>query len=149
MQKTNRNYKGKKTPFSFDSRHGASAATTLHIHKNLNFSANWLFQTGRPFSPTEFSEGDIPSTVIDWLEISETSEKRTRLPNFHRLDLALNLHFGKNKWTHHFNFGMYNVYNRKNAASISFGQNKETGANEATRTAIFGIIPSVTYNFKF
>ena len=152
FSKTNRNYKGKKTPFSFDSRHGASAATTLHIFKNLNFSANWLFQTGRPFSPTEFSEGDIPSTVIDLLEISETSEKRIRLPNFHRLDLALNLHFGKNKWTHHFNFGMYNVYNRKN---VFFAYPEltinETGEEISNIKTIYSLpfLPSFSYSIKW
>ena len=83
-------------------------------YKNLNFSANWLFQTGRPFSSTEFSEEDVPPTVIDLLETSEISENRTRLPNFHRLDLGLNLLFGKNRWKHHFNFGVYNAYDRKN-----------------------------------
>lgn len=114
FSKTNRNFKGEKTAFSFDSRHGASIATTFHLYKNLNFSANWLFQTGRPFSSTEFSEGDVPPTVIDLLETSEIAENRTRLPNFHRLDLGLNFHFGKNRWKHHFNFGVYNAYNRKN-----------------------------------
>ena len=36
-----------------------------------------------------------------------------------------------------------------NAASITFNQNYNTGVNEALRTSIFGIIPSITYNFKF
>jgi hypothetical protein len=36
-----------------------------------------------------------------------------------------------------------------NAASINFRKNTDTGNNEALRTSIFGIVPSVTYNFKF
>lgn len=36
-----------------------------------------------------------------------------------------------------------------NAASISFRQNNDTGFTEAAQLSIFGIIPSVTYNFKF
>jgi hypothetical protein len=36
-----------------------------------------------------------------------------------------------------------------NAASINFRENQDTGVNEAVRTSIFGIVPSVTYNFKF
>ena len=46
-------------------------------------------------------------------------------------------------------FGIYNLYNRKNTASIRFQQNLEIGSNQALRLTIFGIIPSVTYNFKF
>ena len=44
-------------------------------------------------------------------------------------------------------FTMYTI--EKMRQRYHLGQNKETGANEATRTAIFGIVPSVTYNFKF
>ena len=36
-----------------------------------------------------------------------------------------------------------------NAAAINFRQNQETGVNEAVRLAIFGIVPSVSYNIKF
>jgi hypothetical protein len=46
-------------------------------------------------------------------------------------------------------FSLYNVYNRMNAASINFRQNADTGVNEAVRTSIFGLVPAVTYNFKF
>jgi len=41
------------------------------------------------------------------------------------------------------------MYNRKNAASITFRENQNSGINEALRLSIFGIIPSVSYNFKF
>ena len=53
------------------------------------------------------------------------------------------------KWQAEWVFGIYNVYNRHNAASINFSQNRDTGVNEAVQTSIFGIVPSVTYNFKF
>jgi hypothetical protein len=33
-------------------------------------------------------------------------------------------------------FSIYNLYNRKNAASISFRENADTGNNEAVRTSI-------------
>ena len=46
-------------------------------------------------------------------------------------------------------FGVYNLYNRDNAASIIFRRNNETLKNEAVQISIFGIVPSVTYNFKF
>ena len=51
----------------------------------------------------------------------------------------------KGEWV----FSIYNLYNRRNAASINFRRNQDTGANEAIRTSIFGIVPAVTYNFKF
>ena len=75
-----------------------------------------------------------------------------RLPAYHRLDVAATFIPSKNanrkkqsEWT----FGIYNLYNRMNATSINFRKNTDTGNNEALRTSIFGIVPSVTYNFKF
>jgi hypothetical protein len=52
-------------------------------------------------------------------------------------------------WKSEWVFSIYNAYNRKNAASITFKQNMDTGNNEAIKTSIFGIVPAVSYNFKF
>jgi hypothetical protein len=75
-----------------------------------------------------------------------------RLPTYHRLDISATLIPDKNKgrkFQSEWFFGIYNLYNRRNAASINFRQNTDSGNNEALRTSIFGIVPSVTYNFKF
>ena len=75
-----------------------------------------------------------------------------RLPDYHRLDISATYRpkrkpnrVYQSEWV----FSIYNLYNRKNAASISFRENTEIGTNEAVRLSIFGIIPAVTYNFKF
>ena len=71
----------------------------------------------------------------------------SRLPSYHRLDISA-IYKPKNKageWV----FGIYNIYNRKNAASIRFQQNVNNGTNEAIRLAIFGIIPSIYIILSF
>jgi hypothetical protein len=75
-----------------------------------------------------------------------------RLPNYHRLDVSLTLKPNKNinrDYKSEWIFGFYNIYNRDNANSIIFRQNEDTLKNEAVQISIFGIVPSVTYNFKF
>ncbi|MGB5647451.1 MAG: hypothetical protein WBM55_10040, partial [Muriicola sp.] len=75
-----------------------------------------------------------------------------RLPDYHRLDVSATLTPTKNekrKWQTEWVFSIYNVYSRMNAASVNFRRNQDTGNNEAVRTSIFGIVPAVTYNFKF
>ena len=71
-------------------------------------------------------------------------EIQVDFPTYHRLDVALNfdpkpnsIKRLKGNWV----FGIYNIYNRRNAASISFRENRKSGANEAIRLAIFGIVP--------
>ena len=56
----------------------------------------------------------------------------------------------KKRWKGEWVFSIYNIYSRKNAASISFRENEEfRNKTEAVKLSIFGIVPSVTYNFKF
>ena len=55
----------------------------------------------------------------------------------------------KSGWRGEWVFSVYNIYDRKNAASLTFREDLETNQNEAVKLSIFGIIPSITYNFRF
>ncbi|WP_190809750.1 TonB-dependent receptor [Flagellimonas sp. S3867] len=130
-----------------DRTHDISITGAYQFNEKWSFGANAIFQTGRPVT---YPNGQYQ---YEGISIASYSERNAdRLPAYHRLDVSATYKPNKRpdkKWKGEWVFGIYNVLNRKNAASISFGQNFETGANEATRTAIFGIVPSITYNFKF
>jgi len=131
----------------YDRTHDVSLTGSYKLNDKWSFGSNFVFQTGRPVT--------YPNGQYQYEDLSIASysnRNKNRLPTYHRLDIQATYIPNRkpaNKWKGEWVFGIYNVYNRKNAASISFGQNRETGANEATRTAIFGIVPSVSYNFKF
>lgn len=131
----------------FDRTHDISVTGAYRFNNKWSFGANAIYQTGRPVT---YPNGQYQ---YEGISIANYSERNAdRLPDYYRLDISATYTPNKRpekKWKGEWVFGIYNVFNRKNAASISFGQNVETGANEATRTAIFGIVPSVTYNFKF
>jgi hypothetical protein len=130
----------------YDRTHDLSFTGTYRLNDKWRFSANVIYQTGRPVT---YPDGQYE---YEGLSIASYSDRNSnRLPAYHRIDVSAILVPGKpnRKWKGEWVFGIYNIYNRRNAASISFSQNRETGLNEATRTAIFGIVPSVTYNFKF
>ena len=110
------------------------------------FNANFIFQTGQPVT--------YPEAQYQFLDFSIANfepRNSSRLPNYHRLDLAVTYTpQGVDKFVDgQFVFSIFNIYNRKNAANIRFEQNRETGSNEAIRLSIFGIIPTLTYNFNF
>jgi outer membrane receptor protein involved in Fe transport len=132
---------------AYDKPHDISIYTNYEINKKWSINSNFVFQTGRP---TNYPIGQFvfQEIVIPYFGLRNLE----RLPNYHRIDIAATLTPTKNKgrkWQSEWVFSIYNVYNRKNAASINFRQNVDTGVNEAVRTSIFGIVPSVTYNFKF
>lgn len=131
----------------YDRTHDISLTGTYKLNEKWKFSSNFVFQTGRPVT--------YPNGQYEYEDLSIASysnRNADRLPAYHRLDLSAIYTPNKRpdkKWKGEWVFGIYNTYNRRNAASISFGQNWQTGQNEATRTAIFGIMPAISYNFKF
>ena len=138
---------GKWYNTAYDRTHDFSLTGAFELNEKWSFGTNLVFQTGRPVT---YPNGQY---TYEDLSIASYSDRNSdRLPAYHRLDISANYKPNRkpnNRWKGEWVFGLYNVYNHKNAASISFGQNVDTGANEATRTAIFGIVPSITYNFKF
>ena len=138
---------GKWYKTGYDKLHNLAVTSSYELNKKWSFGAIFTLQSGRPvtYPNGQYHYGDItiPSYGL---------RNENRLPAYHHLDVSATLtpqnQQGK-KWQSEWVFSIYNLYNRKNAASITFAQNQDTGVNEATRLSIFGIIPSVTYNFKF
>lgn len=134
-----------KTPF--DKTHDISLTTNYSLNEKWSLSSNFLFQTGQPAT---FPNGqyEFNGIVVPSFEARNSS----RLPAYHRLDLSVNYNPNPNsqkRFKGEWVFGVYNVYNRRNAVNLTFRENRMSGTNEAVRLAIFGIVPSVSYNFKF
>ncbi|MEO9479762.1 MAG: TonB-dependent receptor [Maribacter dokdonensis] len=130
----------------YDKTHDISLFLSYDLTNKWSFSGNFTYQTGQP---TNYPVGqfEFQDLTVPYYGLRNSQ----RLPAYNRLDLSATLKPKKNKnrklkgeWV----FSLYNVYNRRNAASINFRQNDDTGVNEAVRTSIFGIVPAVTYNFN-
>ena len=131
----------------YDKLHNLAVTSSYTLNDKWSFGANFALQSGQPVT--------YPEGQYEYLGITVPSyglRNENRLPAYHHLDIAATLTPRKNnnrnyktEWV----FSIYNLYNRRNAASINFRQNIDTGNNEAVRTSIFGIVPAVSYNFKF
>jgi len=130
----------------YDKTHDISITANYGLNKKWNFNANFLFQTGQPITYPEAQYQFMNFSIPNY-----ETRNSSRLPNYHRLDLSAI--YSPNRKDKAFSgqwvFSVFNAYNRQNAANIRFQKNIDTGQNEAIRLSIFGIIPSVTYNFKF
>ena len=117
------------------------------MNPKWSFGGNFILQSGQPVT---FPNGQYQyqGLVIP----SYGGRNEDNLPLYHHLDLSATYVPKPDKrkgWQGEWVFSIYNVYNRYNAASYNFGQNATTGLSEAKKMSIFGIIPGVTYNFKF
>lgn len=132
-------------PNAYDKRHDLSINTNFQLNNKWSFNANFLYQTGQP---TTYPVGQYE---FGGLRVPNYGTRNSsRFDDYHRMDLSATLKRPPKKdrqgsWI----FGIYNVYNRKNAASINFRQNRETQQNEAVRFSIFGIVPSVMYRIDW
>ena len=131
----------------YDKLHNLAVTSSYTLNDKWSFGANFALQSGQPVT--------FPTGQYEYLGIVVPSyglRNKNRLPAYHHLDIAATLTPKSNnnrQWKGEWVFSIYNLYNRRNAASINFRQNADTGANEAVRTSIFGIVPAVSYNFKF
>lgn len=132
---------------AYDKTHDLSVYANYELNKKWNFNGNFVLQTGQP---TNYPIGQFEFQNLTVPYYGQRNQER--LPIYHRIDISATLSPTKNQgrkiqteWV----FSIYNLYNRRNAASIGFNQNSDTGVNEAVRTSIFGMVPAVTYNFKF
>ncbi|SHF96113.1 TonB-dependent Receptor Plug Domain [Arenibacter palladensis] len=131
----------------YDKTHDVSLYVNYELNKKWSFNSNFVFQTGQP---TNYPIGqfEFQNLAVPYYGL----RNKERLPAYHRIDFSATLTPRKNKgrklkaeWV----FSIYNLYNRRNAASIGFSRNGDTGVNEAVRTSIFGLVPAATYNIKF
>ncbi|MEG9328688.1 TonB-dependent receptor [Salinimicrobium catena] len=132
---------------AYDKPHDFSLTGNYELNEKWEFSANFVYQTGLPttFPTAQYKFENLTIPVY-------SRRNSNRLPDYHRLDISATYTPGKNNnrnYQSSWNFGIYNLYARKNAVSLSFRNNEDTGQNEALRLSLFGIVPSVTYNFKF
>ena len=132
---------------AYDKTHNLAVTSSYKLNPKWTFSGNFILQTGQPVTypngQYEYQGLIIPSYGL---------RNQNSLPTYHHLDVAATFtpkQNTKRNWKGEWVFSIYNLYGRKNAASISFRQNSESGNNEAIRLSIFGMVPSVTYNFKF
>lgn len=130
-----------------DRTHDISVVGLYELSKKWSLGATFVYYTGNAIT---FPSGKYQ---VDGKTLFYYTERNGyRMPDYHRLDLSLTYEPRREdkRWHSSWSFGLYNAYNRKNAYIIDFRENENNpNITEAYKVALFGIIPSVTWNFKF
>lgn len=144
----------------FDRPHDVSLVLNYQFSPAWSSSLTFVYSTGQAVS---FPVG---SYLVDNQSLPLYSDYRNenRFPDYHRLDASVtwqNPDQGR-KWKGSWNFGVYNLYGRKNPFSYDFRMvynnqlnfNPSDGEVVSARpgvvmTYLFTFLPSITYNFQF
>jgi hypothetical protein len=133
-------------PVKYDKTHDISIIAIYKIGQRLAITGVWTYATGNAVT---FPSGKY---ILDNNHVPYYTERNGyRMPAYHRFDASLTLN-GKNrkKYKSGWDFSVYNLYNRHNAYIISFRESQTVpGSTEAVKLSLFGIVPSITYKFKF
>jgi hypothetical protein len=127
-----------------DRTHDISIVGVYQLSPKWSVSGSFVYYTGDAVTYP------IGKYFIDGALVSLYGDRNAdRMPNYHRLDLGATYVVKDNdKFYSDLNFSIYNVYNQKNAYQIDFALD-ENGATQATKLSLFGIVPSITWNFNF
>jgi hypothetical protein len=132
----------------YDKPNNVAIVLNYQLSKRFLISANWVYATG---TAVTFPTG---RAIVEGKVVPIFSDRNAyRYRDYNRLDLSLTF-YSKEKPGQRFrwdlNASVYNVYNRHNTWTINFIQDKDN-PNEtyAEQVYLFGIIPSITFNFHF
>lgn len=114
---------GKSFPFRYDRRHVLNMTGLWQINPGLSISTVWTYASGNPITlPTQTFNGESPYyTGIPGIIYSDRNGYRMR--DYHRLDLHIQYRYVQSRFTHLFQIGVFNLYNRKNPLFVRIREN--------------------------
>jgi len=141
-------------PAPYDSRHNLSVFAAYTYNSKLTISSTFKYASGRPVT--------IPSGMFNYQGstfLIYSGRNGHRIEDFHQLDISINYKpkpKGK-KYQGSWNFSILNVYNRKNVFSILLKPDEVYDSadpygndpNPVKKLFLYGIFPSIGYDFKF
>ncbi|HNW89457.1 MAG TPA: TonB-dependent receptor [Bacteroidales bacterium] len=145
-------------PANYDSPHNIYVNISFDTENRFFFSANWMFLKGNPVTtPVAFYYYNGYSVPL------YGSKNNSRLPDYHRLDVSVGFRLNKpfRKYQHSLSITLYNAYARKNPFCVNFNKIDDNGnfivpADNSkgyelvpTTISVSGIIPSISYKFRF
>ncbi len=130
---------------SNDRRHDFVIVLLSQLTPRWTLSSTWRYTTGQAMTaPTGKYEVSGETHYYYGLR------NQNRAPAYHRLDLSAAYSTTKGKATRTWTFGIYNAYNRYNPFFVSFKEDDtKPSGTKAVVTTIFGIVPTVSFTYKY
>ncbi|MDR3094967.1 MAG: TonB-dependent receptor [Bacteroidales bacterium] len=139
---------GNAYPAPYDSRHNLSSYFAYRLNTHWTVSADFKYATGRPVTVPvgSFLYLDTPFALY-------SGRNNYRVDDFHELNLSIRWtpRNENRKYRGNWTLSVMNVYNRKNVFSIYMKQNSSSSGTvlESTKMYLYGILPMISYDFKF
>jgi hypothetical protein len=135
----------------YDRRHNGAIVAQYAFGKRWAASFVWEFISGSRFTPIIGQYAVVAPTLsgVDLIPVY-SGINQVKLTDSHRLDVGIKFMSkpGKKVQWHWF-AGVYNTYNRANPIGIFISQNESDGSLQYFQPGLFGLLPFLSYGFKF
>ena len=132
---------GLSFPSDHDKRHELKTVLITKL-KSYNFTANWVFSSGRVFTNLKNMSVDPGYKIV----INQNGNDN-RLPFIHHLDISISKQYNLNPIEVQTGFSIYNIYNKKNISHKRYNPyNDYLTMNDIT---MFGITPTGFIKIRF
>jgi hypothetical protein len=133
-------------PAKQDRTHDLSVVGIYNLNAKWTFSSTFVYYTGNAIT---FPSGKY--MVNGRVENLYTERNGYRMPPYHRLDIGATwIRKKTEKFESSWTFSIYNLYAHENAYIINFEpSDTDPTRTEAVQVALFKMVPSFSYNFKF
>ncbi len=134
----------------YDRRHNGSVVINYELAKRWSVSAVFEFISGSRFTPI-VGRYVVPANTLGGIQLVPVyaTINSVKLADTHRLDLGIKYKSRPDKrFQSEWFVGVYNVYNRAMPYGITIQQNPD-GSYRYEQPGLFGLLPFVTYGFKF
>jgi hypothetical protein len=144
-------------PYRYDRRHDVSLTGAYHHNDKWELSMAWVYGSGLwitlPY--TKYSNISVINDLITFGTNNESivsegynyyRRNSFQMAPYHRMDLSLSKKKVKKNGVATWNFGVYNVYNRKNPYYMYLEESEDPKFKQISFSVI---MPFVTYSFEF
>ncbi len=147
----------KSFPYKYDRTHQLNTVLKYAFNEKFSLNASWIYATGMAYTLStskytsllnlyNWNSPNRPSGFIDAID----NRNNIRMPDYHRLDLALSYHKAKQKVSTTWLLSVYNVYNRFNPYLSYWDDDMgDLGKRKVKQVALFSVIPALSVRLEF
>lgn len=154
--------RGRWFPYKYDRRHKLDLNFIWKISPKWTMASSWTYQSGMPISFSGYDYAGYPGNIpYGWhdiftgVDLDHTdriqyypSVNQTRMPAYHRMDIAFTHNKHVKSSLRQWSFGIYNLYFRQNPYFI-YADTQPDGTTVYKQISLFPILPFVSYRITF
>lgn len=140
-------------PYMFDRRHNMNVVLNYNVSKKFDIGLIWDYKSGRHITLPDAQYSSAFNLYTPGDDVNDLYALSTinvyRLPAYHRLDIGLNFHKKRRRFSRTLSIGAYNAYNHHNSSIVFLDYRESDDTQEVIKSRALPVLPYISYKLKF